>query len=113
MRDCKTIELDPDRRVTVHELRVRDVRRILAAISADHLARPLPELLREHLPDLLHLLDESLTLPDGETLDDLSVSECRAIGEAWWALHKDFFLRAVGLAGMLPTAPGATSTEPS
>ncbi|AFL76240.1 hypothetical protein [Thiocystis violascens] len=111
MRTHKTLDLDPGRAVTVRELRVRDVRQILAALTPEQAKRPLPELIREHLPDLLALLGDSLTLPDGEVLDDLSLSECETLGRAWWELHQRFFAPLLALARAHGTPP-ATSTAP-
>jgi hypothetical protein len=81
-------------------LRVRDMRALLE--RAESLAAlkdlPLPELLRDHLPDLLALVEDSLQLPTGAVVDDLSLSECEALGRAWWELHKGFFSPLVRLA---------------
>jgi hypothetical protein len=67
---------------------------------------PQPELLREHLPDLLALAGDGLTLPTGESLDDLSLSECEAIGRAWWDMHKGFFGPLLDLAAQRAGAAG-------
>lgn len=114
MRHQKSIELEPGRDATIRELRVRDMRQILAVLTPEQTQRPLPELLREHLPDLLALLGDSLTLPPDTVLDDLSLSECEAIGRVWWALHQRFFapLLALGQAARAGT-PSATSTVPA
>jgi hypothetical protein len=91
---------------------VRDVRRVLALATPEQLARPVPELVREHLPELLDLLGESLTLPEGESTDDLSLSECEAIGTAWWEMHRRFFAPLVALAkqaGAPETLPFSTA----
>lgn len=113
MRNQKTLSLEPGRDVTVRELRVRDMRQILSVLTPEQTQRPLPELLREHLPDLLALLGDSLTLPPDELLDDLSLSECEAIGRTWWELHQRFFapLLAFGKAARAGT-PSAISTAP-
>jgi hypothetical protein len=114
MRKHLTVELDAGRRCIVRELRVRDMRQILTILTPEQLARPVPEILRSHLPDLLTLLDDCLQLPDGETLEDLSISECEAIGKTWWELHRAFFLQAVGLIGARtnPMPLSASSTAP-
>ena len=123
MRDVKAIDLGEGRSAVLRELRVRDVRRVLALATPEQLKRPVPELIREHLPELLDLLGESLTLPEGEATDDLSLSECEAIGTAWWEMHKRFFaplvalaekaLAAAGTPGMLPpsTAPASSASS--
>lgn len=112
MRHHKTLDLDPGRLVTVQELRVGDVRQILAAMTPEMVKRPLPELVRHHLPELLTLLGDSLKLPDSMTIDDLSLSECRAIADAWWELHKDFFAPLLALARANPSTM-TPSTAPA
>lgn len=113
MRHHKTLDLDPGRLVTVQELRVGDVRQILATLTPEMAKRPLPELAREHLPELLALLGDSLKLPEGVTIDDLSLSECRAIADAWWELHKDFFGPMLALARANPASIMKPSTAPA
>lgn len=112
MRHHRTLDLDPGRRVTVHELRVSDVRQLLPLLSDPTvLARPLPELLHAHLPDLMGVIGDNLTLPPGVVLDELTLSECEAIGAAWWELHRDFFLCALAVLGN--SASGASTPPPS
>jgi hypothetical protein len=120
MRNVAVVTLDPGRAARVQELRVRDVRRILALATPEQLARPVPELVREHLPELLDLLGETLVLPGGECVDDLSLSDCEAIGRAWWEMHARFFAPLAGLArqalasGLVsPTAMPGSSTVPA
>lgn len=113
MRNQRSIELDPGRLVTVQELRVRDVRRLLPVLADPTLqGKPLLELLQQHLPALLALLGDSLTLPPGEAIDDLALSECEVIGRVWWDLHRDFLLPLLAALG----APGSVvmpSTAPA
>lgn len=113
MRHCKTLTLSDGRDATVHELRVRDMRRIIAALP-DLKDQPLQNLLSEHLPDALDLLADGLTLPAGETLDDLTVSECEALARAWWDLHKGFFgpLLAAGRSALAAQTTSDASTAP-
>lgn len=120
MRRQTTVDLGEQRTATVRELRVRDVRLILERLSAlqdlPHLMeQPLARLVQERLPELLALAGESLVLPEGTALDDLSLSECRTLGEAWWELHRDFFAPLLALAqsqiGAGPTP--APSTAPA
>lgn len=108
MRASTTIDIDPGRAVVLRELRVRDVRQILAVMTPEQVQRPLPDLLRERLPDLLTLLGDSLTLPAGETLDDLSLSDCETVGLAWWEMHRRFFAPLLALAQI--RTGSATST---
>jgi len=115
MRKEKAVTLDSTRSARVLELRVGDVRRILGLLDAEQLQRPLPELLGEHLPDLLALLGDSLILPDGEALDDLSLSDCETIAVAWWGLHARFFTPLAGLArqALALAAPLTQTPTPS
>jgi hypothetical protein len=120
MRAVAVVALDPGRDARVQELRVRDVRRILALATPEQLKRPVPELVREHLPELLDLLGETLILPGGLCVDDLSLSECQAIAAAWWEMHARFFAPLAGLArqalaaGLVPpTAMPGSSTAPA
>jgi hypothetical protein len=115
MRQHRTLDLDPGRRVTVHELRLRDVHHLLGLFTADALARPLPELLLAHWPEVMAMLDGALELPDGETLDDLSLSDAQRVGQGWWELHKDFFLGVLGgdLLAQAAALQGLASAAPS
>ena len=107
MRAVKAIDLGEGRSAILRELRVRDVRRVLALITPEQVAKPVPDLIREHLPELLDLLGDTLTLPEGESTDDLSLSECESIGTAWWEMHKRFFAPLAGLAQRaLAASPG-------
>lgn len=106
MRHHKTLDLDPGRLVTVREMRVSDVRHLFAQLSHSDLSRaPIQELLAERWPELLALASDSLTMPEGETIDDLSLSELGQIASAWWELNKDFFGRIEGLAQRLGVNP--------
>lgn len=117
MRAARTIELDPGARdprpVTVHELRLRDVRMILSRLSGEQLKRPIKELAEENLPDLLALAAESLDLPAGTALEDLSLSECEAVGAAWWEIHQGFFARWGALVSAAARLPASGAPRPS
>ncbi|MCK7581857.1 MAG: phage tail tape measure protein [Chromatiales bacterium] len=110
MRHHKTLDLAPGRLVTVREMRVRDMRHILAILTPETLERPVPDILQAHLSELLDLLADALQLPEGETIEDLTLSECEQIGRVWWEMHKDFFLGALGLGGLWP-ASGAIISD--
>lgn len=112
MRTSKTVNLGASRDVTVLELRVRDVRRLLAKLPELKDQR-VESLLSEHLPDTLALLGDSVVLPKSEDIDDLTLSECRAIGEAWWELHRDFFTPILNVGRALPSSTRAPSTAPA
>ncbi|SDX55686.1 hypothetical protein [Thiocapsa roseopersicina] len=114
---ARPVELGEGCTATVRELCVRDVRRIVALTTPEQLTRPIRELVRENLPELLDLLGEALELPDGTSVDDLSLSDCEAIGTAWWEMHERFFSPLASLArhalaaGLVPPTP-ASSTAP-
>jgi hypothetical protein len=105
MRTDTTVELSEGRLVVVKELRVKDVRKLLQFMTPEMTQASVPDLLRAHLPEIITFLGESLTLPEAESIDDLSLSECEKIGQAWWAIHKGFFLRL--LAAQKQVAPVA------
>lgn len=116
MRAERAIELAPGRDAVVMEARVRDMRRLLALLPDQPTdGAELTTLLRERAPDLVALLGDCLRLPEGETVDDLSVSECLSVALAWWELHADFFLVALGaLRGQgAAGASSPTSTAPA
>jgi hypothetical protein len=104
MRRQTAVDLGTDpagnsRSAVVRELRVKDLRAILerAKNLGDLAEVPVTELLSTHLPEVLALAADSLTLPAETVIDDLSVSEVRAIADAWWALHADVFAPVVAL----------------
>ncbi|WP_295446273.1 hypothetical protein [uncultured Thiodictyon sp.] len=116
MRRQTAIDMGDSRSAVVRELRVRDMRRILErAQDLQNLAEvPITELLSTHLPELLGLAADSLTLPPETSIDDLSVSEIVAIKDAWWALHADFFAPVVALVkARLATTLDAPLTAPA
>jgi hypothetical protein len=102
MRITKTVDLDEGRTVILHELRPRDVLKFLRTISQDLKNTDVFTLLTERLPQLLILLEgENIIPPAGETLADLSLSECEQIWTVFREMHPMLFL----LAGeMLKTA---------
>ena len=114
MRDERALALGPCRDAVILEARVSDMRRLLALLPEDLAGLDLLTLLRARLPDLLALLDHCLRLPAGESIDDLSLSECEAIAAIWWEMHRDFFLRALDAAGYVATSapPSPLSTGP-
>ncbi|MBV5310823.1 hypothetical protein [Chromatium okenii] len=111
MRNEKTIELDANRLVVIRELRVKDVRQILTIFTPEKAQQSIPDLVRTHLPDFISLTTDSLALPDGETIDDLTLSECEEIGRAWWDMHSRFF--APLLAVVKEQGNAAISTAPA
>jgi hypothetical protein len=115
MRKQTAVDLGDSRSAVVRELRVRDVRALLERVDSLQglAALPLPTLLNDHLPELLSLAADSLTLPAATTLEDLSLSECEAIGRAWWELHARFFAPVLKAAGVLPPALMHATPAPS
>lgn len=111
MRIEKTLELEPSRLVVIRELRVKDVRQLLTLFHPEKAQHSIPDLVRNHLPDFISLTTDSLTLPEGETIDDLTLSECEEIGRAWWDMHSRFF--APLLAIVKEQGNAITSTAPA
>lgn len=111
MRACRSIELSPGRDATIHEARVCDVRRLVGMIPDDLGTIDLVWLLRERIPDLVDIVGASVKLPDGESVDDLPISECALLAHAWWDLHRDF-LRPLLAVLAAPGSTAASSTGP-
>lgn len=108
MRLSKSVELGEGRTAVVHELRVRDVRALLTLLP-DQATRGMDAdallgALQSHLPDLLRLCGDTLTLPPDTSLDDLALSEVQALGAVWWELHRDFFELLAGRAAAPPAS---------
>lgn len=118
MRHERVITLAGLGDVRVREARVADLRALLDALP-DAAAPDWSPLVwvRTNLPMLLALLGDGIALPAGKTPADLSLSELDAIVTAWWAMHADFFGRALALLGLQiapdASAPPPTSTPPS
>lgn len=113
MRNSRTIALSPGRDATIQEARVCDVRRLLALLPDDAAQTDLAALLRDRLPDLIDILGAGLTLPTGESIDGLPVSECHAILLAWWELHRDFLLPLLAAVVAGPSASAISTASVS
>ncbi len=86
----------------LHELRPKDVLKFLRSISQDLKNTDLFTLLTERLPQMLILLEgENIVPPAGETLEDLSLSECEQVWMVFREMHPLLFLMA---GEMLKTA---------
>ncbi|MBS3953623.1 MAG: hypothetical protein KGZ88_11805 [Methylomicrobium sp.] len=109
MRNVKNIKLDDTRQVTLQELRVKDVRRLMSEAKALE-DLDIKILLTERFDELTPLLGDCLQLPTGETLDDLSFSEINLIKTGFIEVN-DAFLDLMGLANLLRT-PSETLTAP-
>ncbi|MDO8940906.1 MAG: hypothetical protein Q7U98_17260 [Methylicorpusculum sp.] len=109
MRNIKNIRLDDARQVTIQELRVKDVRRLMREAKALE-DLDVKVLLTERFDELTPLLGDCLQLPAGETLDELSFSEITLIKSGFVEVNQDF-LELMGLVNALKT-PSTTSTEP-
>jgi hypothetical protein len=115
MRNQGIVDLGENRTVVVRELRVRDGRLLMAsAVLIEQMT--LVELLTNRFSEVVSLLDDSLQLPAGETLDDLTFSEVDQVKERWVEVNSPF-LDLMGLAlGLDPASPknqdSPSSTEP-
>ncbi|WP_130472618.1 hypothetical protein [Candidatus Magnetaquicoccus inordinatus] len=102
MRITKSVDLGAGRTVILHELRPKDVLKFLRSISQDLKNTDLFTLLTERLPQMLILLEgENIVPPAGETLEDLSLSECEQVWMVFREMHPLLFLMA---GEMLKTA---------
>lgn len=106
----------------VHDVRVlestlADLRALIALTPPDGDPGAILAHARTHLPDYLAILADSVILPDGLTLDRLSLSDLEQILSAWWSLHQGFFARALAALGLTlgsaPSTPPATSSGSS
>lgn len=110
MRHSKTIPLDDTRAATVHELRVKDIRQLIGKFSGLS-ALPVQELLTDKFHEAAELLKDCVTLPKGETLDDLTGSELETIAEGFKEVNAGF-LRLAGLTALIPETLHSDSTKP-
>jgi hypothetical protein len=115
MRNQGVVDLGENRTVVVQELRVRDGRLLMASAALIE-QMTLVELLTNRFSEIVNLLDDSLQLPAGETLDDLTFSEVDQVKERWLEVNRSF-LDLMGLApGLAPASPknqdSPSSTEP-
>jgi hypothetical protein len=114
VRNRATVDFGGGRLAIVQELRVADVRVLLAHLKAlQSLAEvPLPDAFAELGPELQTLALENLQLPPDTALDDLSMSEILALKAAWLELHQSFLEQLGGLATLANRLPSARSTAP-
>jgi hypothetical protein len=95
MRNSKIITLDENRTVTVKELRVREVRNLLAGFT-DLDKLDAAALFGPHFAEISALLEPFIIFPSGESLDDLSGSELTLVIDGLKKVNHDFLV----LAGM-------------
>lgn len=89
MRLSKVVPLDEQRSVTVTELRVKDVRNLVAQYKAlDGLK--IADLLGGRFDELVALLPGCLAFPEGESLNDLSGSEMMMVAGALLEVNAAF-----------------------
>ena len=103
--------------VRVLEATIGDLRRLLDLLPDEGEPGDLLGHVRRHIPDYLALLADSLTLPPGITLDQLTLSELDAILRDWWEINRGFFDQALALLGLTlthePTAPSSSDATPA
>jgi hypothetical protein len=101
MRREVIVSLEPGRDVRVKEATVGDMRRLIGILPDDTApTEDWPGLFRKKIPEIVALISDAITLPNGEQLDGLPVSELEAILKGWWGLHRGFFALALGAMGM-------------
>ena len=115
MRLEKKIDLGENQSVTVKELRVKDVRKIVIEGSALYKLEFL-ELLTDGFDNVLHLFSDCIDLTP-EQMAELSCSEVKAIYESFKELNAFFFDQiefAGGAADFKPeisTGPASSSSD--
>jgi hypothetical protein len=103
MRNSKTINLDENRVITVQELRVKDIRKMLSGFTdLDNI--DVNALLGPRFAEISALVAPFMTFPEGETIDDLCGSELQLVIDGFKAVNKPFLI----LAGLEPAAPQTT-----
>lgn len=110
MRHTKTISLYDNRAVMVKELRVKDVRQLLAGFNTLENI-DIKALLGPRFTEISELVAPFINFPKGETLDDLTGSELQLVLDGFMEVNANFLT----LAGMAPAAiaPAQSSTEPA
>jgi|WetSurMetagenome_2_1015567.scaffolds.fasta_scaffold83266_1 hypothetical protein len=96
MRLIKTIFLDNQRAATVKELRVKDMRKLLAGFNG-LTTISLTDLLGDRYEEVKGLIEPFFDLPDGEVLDDLTGSEIQLLIDGFKEVNADF----LALAGLI------------
>jgi len=116
MRHEKVIQLSENRAATVRELRVKDVRRLIGEMGALS-SLDMTALFGDQFDRLLTLTGDLVVMPEGETAEDLSMSEGEQILQAMQEVNASF-LAKLGLTLELaqpvspaPIEPSETSTE--
>jgi predicted GTPase len=108
MRHEKSIVLSEWRTVTVRELRLKDVRRLVQEMKA-FAALDISTLFGERFDELLSLSGELVSMPNGETAEDLSLSELEQVLEAMKEVNASF-LAKMGLRLSLDFIPSGKTT---
>lgn len=108
MRHSKTIPLDENRAISVHELRVKDVRTLLAGFN-DISKVDVTQVIGERFAEISGLVEPLLTFPAGESLDDLTGSELEAVIEAFKEVNQPFLTLAGLGPAMAILSSGSTS----
>ncbi|WP_367154646.1 hypothetical protein [Methylomonas sp. HYX-M1] len=98
MRHSKTIELSDGRLAIVHELRVKDARRLIANLTGVGL----PDMLGDKFPEVVGLLGDCVQLPAGEDFDEFGLGDARAVVDAFREVNKDFF-KLMGMEHLIQT----------
>ena len=110
MRLEKKIDLGDGRSVTVKELRIKDIRKIVIEGAALYDVGFL-EMLTDGFDNVLHLFSDCIDLTSQE-IEDLSCSEVQAIYEAFKELNAFFFDQIEFVGGAADFKP-AISTGPA
>jgi hypothetical protein len=100
MRNSTVILLDENRVVTVQELRVKDIRKIISGFT-DLDKIDVMALLGPRFSEIAALIEPFIEFPDNEGIDDLTGSELKQVIEGFKQVNIPFLI----LAGLAPAAP--------
>jgi hypothetical protein len=112
MRHSKVIVLDETRNVELREMRVKDVRRLMAGFK-DFENLQLSDLTGDKFGEVCALLDGCVTWPDEDGLDGLTASEVEQVVQGLKEVNRYFLdMAAPFLAAAQPTPTQAPALKP-
>lgn len=110
MRNEKVIKLGNKRVATVRELRLKDVRRLVGEMN-NFSSLQVTDLLGEQFDRILELAGDLVVMPEGETAEDLTLSEVELVIEAMQEVNASF-LQRIGVSLALAQAETLAVSEP-
>ena len=100
MRNSTVIVLDENRLVTVQELRVKDIRKIVSGFT-DLDKIDVMALLGPRFNEISALIEPFIDFPEGEGIDDMTGSELKLVIDGFKQVNIPFLI----LAGLAPAEP--------